>query len=104
VTLPTLTATRLDELAIDSEYRRLYGPWWDGAIKCDELLALVVAHRERDKLAQAYTAILTALEASDSDRQKLKARVAELEAKLAKAKTDRDWFQSMLARNASTQA
>jgi hypothetical protein len=90
-------------------------------------------------LAQAYTAALTALEASDSDRQKLKARVAELEAlcqtigkqsteyatkvgyaegramgleyrvrelaaELAKSKTDRDWFQSMLARNASTQA
>jgi hypothetical protein len=36
-------------------------------------------------LAQAYTAALTALEASDSDRKKLKARVAELEAELAKA-------------------
>jgi hypothetical protein len=90
-------------------------------------------------LAKAYTAVLTALEASDSDRQKLAARVAELEAvcqtigkqsteyatkvgyaegramgleyrvkqleaELAKSKTDRDWFQSMLARNASTQA
>jgi hypothetical protein len=31
-------------------------------------------------LAQAYTAALTALEASDSDRRKLAARVAELEA------------------------
>jgi hypothetical protein len=35
-------------------------------------------------LAQAYTAALAALEASDSDRQKLKVRVAELEAELAK--------------------
>jgi hypothetical protein len=34
-------------------------------------------------LAQAYTAALTALEASDRERQKLKARVAELEAELA---------------------
>jgi hypothetical protein len=31
-------------------------------------------------LAQGYAAALTALEASDSDRQKLKSRVAELEA------------------------
>jgi hypothetical protein len=39
-------------------------------------------------LAQAYTAALTALEASDSDRQKLKARVKELEAELAKERSD----------------
>jgi uncharacterized protein (DUF2461 family) len=40
-------------------------------------------------LIAAYTAALTALEASDSDRKKLKARIKELEAELAKAKTDR---------------
>jgi cell division protein FtsB len=45
--------------------------------------------RRAHELLAAYTAALTALEASDSDRKKLKARVAELEAELAKAKTDR---------------
>jgi hypothetical protein len=39
-------------------------------------------------LAQGYTAALTALEASDSDRKRLKARVAELEAELAKEQRD----------------
>jgi hypothetical protein len=43
--------------------------------------AIIAAARNLIRpLAQAYTAALTALEASDSDRQKLKARVAELEA------------------------
>jgi hypothetical protein len=40
------------------------------------------------ELLAAYTAALTALEASDSDRQKLAARVKELEAKLAKEQRD----------------
>jgi glutamyl/glutaminyl-tRNA synthetase len=40
----------------------------------------------------------------EAEAVKVKARIKELEAELAKAKTDRDWFQSMLARNASTQA
>jgi cell division protein FtsB len=45
--------------------------------------------RRAHELLAAYTAALTALEASDRDRQKLRARIKELEAELAKAKTDR---------------
>jgi hypothetical protein len=53
VTLPEkIEDKRLAELECEAQYRRLYGPWWDGAIKCDELLALVVAHRERDRLRE----------------------------------------------------
>jgi cell division protein FtsB len=44
--------------------------------------------RHAHELLAAYTAALTALEASDSDRQKLKARVKELEAELAKERSD----------------
>jgi hypothetical protein len=40
------------------------------------------------ELQAAYTAALTALEASDSDRKKLAARIEELEAELAKERSD----------------
>jgi hypothetical protein len=65
----------------DGRHRVLLSLNWNFTENLDADRQFIAAARNIIRpLAQGYTAALTALEASDSDRQKLKARVAELEA------------------------
>jgi hypothetical protein len=54
--------------------------WWLTTLGDDERAAMGFAEEFIGHLIAAYESALTALESSDSDRQKLAARVAELEA------------------------